>query len=152
MFPELHVLLFDVDVWVTVSLFVHVTVVPTAMLSGFGRYASAPSVDAPPGIETDDVGPPGLGVGDGVGVGFIGLLLLYDEPQAALSSATGIASRRFLRFMNVSKSAAPVDATIEQVRCRENVRRISGDRAMRSSGGFTRFENVYGCRRRSRSS
>jgi hypothetical protein len=105
MLPEFHVLLFDVDVCVTLSLFVHVTVVPVAMLSGFGRYASAPSVDAPPGMATDEVDPPGFGVGDGVGVGvgFIGLLLLDDEPHAALRSAVAARMiKRFLDFINRS--------------------------------------------------
>src|SRR5262245_16141525 len=144
MLPELNVLLFEVDVCVTLSLFVHVTVVPAVMLSGFGRYASAPSVDAPPGMATP-CPVPGFGVGDGVGVGvgFIGLL--YDEPQPALKSATtAVMTKRFLDVMNISP--------IEQ---RLSPRRLSKYAAARnrvdcgaSRGAIllalTRFVSAYG--------
>ena len=63
------------------SVFIHVTVVPTATFSSSGMKALLPSDSAPAGIATDDDGPPGVGVGDGVGDGETGV----DEelpPQA----------------------------------------------------------------------
>jgi hypothetical protein len=62
-----------VDVCATVSLFIHVTVVPTATFRSAGLNAPRPSTDAPTGMLTDDEAPPGgapgEGLGDGVGDG-----------------------------------------------------------------------------------
>jgi hypothetical protein len=67
MIPESQPLAFDVDVWETVSVLVQVTVVPTATSTSPGVKARFPSTSAPIGIVTADDGPPGDGVGEGVG-------------------------------------------------------------------------------------
>jgi hypothetical protein len=70
MIPESHPLAFDVDVCEVESVFVHVTVVPTATASSSGAKARFPSTSAPIGIMTVDAGSPvGAGVGDGTVVG-----------------------------------------------------------------------------------
>jgi hypothetical protein len=57
------------------SVFLHVTVVPTATFNSSGEKALFPSDSAPTGIVTDEDGPPGAGGGDGeVGGG--------ESPQA----------------------------------------------------------------------
>ena len=56
----------DVDVWDVESVFVHVTVVPTAMFSSAGMKALFPRNSARAGIATDAVG---AGAGSGVGAG-----------------------------------------------------------------------------------
>ena len=61
MSPEFHAPLLAVDVCDVESRFVHVTVVPTATVIGFGENAVVVSVDAPATIDTP------FGV-DGVGV------------------------------------------------------------------------------------
>jgi hypothetical protein len=63
--PELHAGTSDVEVWGTESVFIHVTVVPTATFRSPGVKALFPNEEAPTGITTDDEGPPGVGVGDG---------------------------------------------------------------------------------------
>jgi hypothetical protein len=65
--PEFHAFASDVEVWETESVFVHVTVVPTAMSSSSGTKALFPSDWAPTGIATVEDRPPGVGAGDGVG-------------------------------------------------------------------------------------
>jgi hypothetical protein len=70
--PEFQPGASDVDVCEVESLFVHVTVVPTVILSSPGANARFPSAEAPTGIATDDDGPPGAGVGAGVGDGSMG--------------------------------------------------------------------------------
>jgi hypothetical protein len=70
--PESHPVAFDVDVWETESVFVHVTVVPTPTFRSSGMKALLPSDSAPAGIVTVDDGPAGVGVGDGVGAGETG--------------------------------------------------------------------------------
>jgi hypothetical protein len=91
----------------TESVFVHVTVVPTATLTSSGVYAAFPNVLAPTGIDTDDDGPPG--VGDGVGDGALG----GDEespPQAIADIKTAeITARRNdnIRSSDVPNFAAP---------------------------------------------
>ena len=67
--PEFHPGASDVDVCETESVFVHVTVVPTATSSSAGMKARFPNVAAPTGIDTDDAVPPGAGEGDGDGIG-----------------------------------------------------------------------------------
>ena len=71
MIPESHPTAFDVDVCEMESVFVHVTVAPTAMERSSGTKARFPSTCAPIGIMTVDAGSPGVaaGVGDGPGVG-----------------------------------------------------------------------------------
>jgi hypothetical protein len=69
MLPESQVPPSPVDVCVVVSLFVHVTVPPTATVTGFGAKAVVVSESAPLTIDADTPGLPGDGVGDGVGVG-----------------------------------------------------------------------------------
>ena len=66
MLPEFHAPPSAVDVCVVVSLFVQVTVPPTATEIGFGANAVVVRRLAPRGIET---AAPGDGVGDGDGVG-----------------------------------------------------------------------------------
>jgi hypothetical protein len=51
------------------SVFVHVTLVPTSTVRLAGLYAARPSVDAPIGMLTADDGTLGDGAGDGVGDG-----------------------------------------------------------------------------------
>ena len=51
------------------SLFVQVTVVPTATVTGLGEYAVVVMPNAPLTIDTEAVGPDGVGVGAGVGAG-----------------------------------------------------------------------------------
>jgi hypothetical protein len=69
MVMELKVPPSAVDVCAIESVFVHVTVVPTATFSGFGTKALAPKVRAPMGIDTAADDPDGVGDGLGVGVG-----------------------------------------------------------------------------------
>ena len=90
------------------SVFIHVTVVPTAMLSSSGANALFPSVEAPTGIVTGDAVPPvgfgcgpGDGEGDGVGEGEDGYELLPLHPIAhtriadnAMNRTDNIASLR----------------------------------------------------------
>ena len=70
----------DVDVCAVASVFVHVTVEPTATSSSSGMKALLPSEAAPAGIATDNDGTPGVGdgAGDGAVVGDE-----YPPPQAA---------------------------------------------------------------------
>jgi len=72
MIPEFHPVAFDVEVCEVESVFLHVTVVPTATFNSPGENALLPSASAPTGIVTDEDGPPGAGVGDGVGDGDVG--------------------------------------------------------------------------------
>jgi hypothetical protein len=67
--PESHPAAFDVDVWLIESVFVHVTVVPTATSSSSGLKALFPRISAPAGIATEADAPVGFGVGVGDGVG-----------------------------------------------------------------------------------
>jgi hypothetical protein len=92
--PEFHAPLRPVDVWAVLSLFVHVTVPPTATVSGLGEYAFVVRVDAPLTIDTGV--PDAPGDGDGVGVGADGGE--YDDPQAAEAprSATAKTIRNFI--------------------------------------------------------
>jgi len=69
MIPEFHPVAFDVEVCEVESVFLHVTVVPTATFNSPGEKALFPSDSAPTGIVTDEDGPPGVGAGDGAGVG-----------------------------------------------------------------------------------
>jgi hypothetical protein len=71
-----------------VSLFVHVTLPPTAIDTGFGEYAVVVIVDDPLTIETG-VPLPGIGIGEG---------LVEDEPQPIekVSSSRAPASRRVI--------------------------------------------------------
>ena len=64
------------------SVFIHVTVVPTAMSSSPGTKALFPSDSAPTGIVTDDDGTPVVGVGDAVGGGGVGDEGAESPPQA----------------------------------------------------------------------
>ena len=70
--PEFQPLASDVDVWATASLFVHVTVVPTAIARSSGANARLPRVDAPEGIVTEDEEPPTAGLGGVDGDGAAG--------------------------------------------------------------------------------
>ena len=74
--PEFHPMASDVEVWEVESVFVQVTVVPTATFSSPGLKALFPNDSAPTGIATaaDIVpGAGGGGVGDGVGDGEVGV-------------------------------------------------------------------------------
>ena len=84
--PEFHPVASDVDVWAVESVFVQVTVAPTATLRSSGTNALFASVAAPAGIETDDEVPPGDGAGDGAGAGIgDGAVAGDEEPQAIVS-------------------------------------------------------------------
>lgn len=67
--PESQPSAFEVEVWATESVFIHVTVAPTATFTSSGLNARFPSVEAPVGIVTDDEDGPGAGAGAGEGVG-----------------------------------------------------------------------------------
>ena len=67
--PEFQPLASDVEVCDVESVFVQVTVVPTATSRASGVNALFPRASAPLGIETAADAPPGAGVGVGVGVG-----------------------------------------------------------------------------------
>jgi len=69
MLPEFQAPPSPVDVWVVLSLFVQVTVPPTATLIGLGENAVVVSVDEPRTIETGVPPPAGAGDGDGDGDG-----------------------------------------------------------------------------------
>ena len=69
MLPEFQAPPSPVDVCVVLSLFVHVTVPPTATLIGLGENAVVVSVDEPLTIETGVPPPAGAGDGDGEGEG-----------------------------------------------------------------------------------
>jgi hypothetical protein len=91
-----------VESCVVVSLFVHVTVVPTDTLTGFGAYAVVDNTLAPLTIDTLAVEPVGAGVGAGAGVGVVGVVGVVGAgagveppPQAVKhSTARRIAPRR----------------------------------------------------------
>jgi len=77
--PESHPLASDVDVCATPSVFVHVTVAPTATSTESGAKAVLVNVDAfsgivtvvdaVPGVETGPGAGDGAGAGEGAGVG-----------------------------------------------------------------------------------
>jgi hypothetical protein len=90
--PEFHPVESDVDVCAMESLFVHVTVAPTATDTSSGAYALFASDSAPTGIATDDDGPPD--VGDGVGDGEVdGDELLLPHAVANIKADETTASR-----------------------------------------------------------
>src|SRR5262245_65854370 len=97
MAPESHPAPSDVEVWATASLFVHVTVVPTATSTASGLNALFPSVDAPVGILTGVPEPETTGAGVGVGAVVESLL-----PQAVASKAR--ADTRTTRDENMKTS------------------------------------------------
>ena len=72
MSPESQRPPFDVEVWLTESVLVHVTVVPTGISSAPGTNARSPRTSAPIGIVIADVGPFDTGAGAGVGDGVDG--------------------------------------------------------------------------------
>ena len=83
--PEFHAPLSDVDVCVVLSLFVQVTLPPTATLTGFGANAVDVIVNAPNTIETGVPGLEGVGV---VGEGEVtGAELLESLQPAAMQSS-----------------------------------------------------------------
>ena len=101
MIPESHPLAFDVEVWEMESVFVHVTVVPTAMSRPSGVKARFPSTSAPMGIVTAKAGPPGVGAGVGDG------LVEGDEellPQAIAPNEMAVARTRRFEIMWVLRS------------------------------------------------
>src|SRR5262245_1875428 len=95
--PESHPAPFEVEVWATESLFVQVTVVPTATSTASGLNALFPSVDAPLGILTGVPEPAMTGAGVGVGAVVESLL-----PQAVASNAS--ADTRTTRDDNMKTS------------------------------------------------
>ena len=95
MLPELHVLLSDVDVWVIVSLFIHVTIVPFAIVRGFGLNAVVVSPAAPLTIETVDPDGDGVGEGDEGVVGDDGVV--GDELEAQAEMKTSEAMMKAMR-------------------------------------------------------
>ena len=103
--PEFHPCAFEVDVCETESVFVHVTVEPTATVRSSGLKAWFPNVSAPLGIVTseDDTtgGGAGAGAGDGVGDGVVG----EGEPpppQAVANIKT--ADRATIRSFDIGSS------------------------------------------------
>ena len=66
--PVAKDLLSAVALWVAVSLFFYVTVVPTATFSGLGENAVVVRANAPLTIDALAVTPVGVGLGVGVGV------------------------------------------------------------------------------------
>jgi hypothetical protein len=80
--PEVHAPLLATELCATESLFVHVTVPPTATVTGFGEYAVVVSVDDPDTIDT------------GVPVVVVGAVVddEDEEPHAAANIDTRIKS------------------------------------------------------------
>ena len=70
--PQSNPVVSDVDVCAIESVFIHVTVVPTAIFRSSGANALFPSAAAPTGIAIDDPDAPVVGVGKGVGDGALG--------------------------------------------------------------------------------
>jgi hypothetical protein len=101
MVPESHEPVFDVEVCVTVSLLVHVTLLPTETLIGFGAYAVVVSVDEPLTIETE--------LPDGAGEGPAG----EDDPHPNDIPSTSAAN--MIRIFN-SVPPAPRSANVLPVR------------------------------------
>ena len=98
--PEFHAPLSDVDVCVVLSLFVHVTVPPTATLTGFGAKAVDVIVDAPNTIETGVPGPEGV-VGEGEVTG--AELLESLQPAAMQSSRRALSAVKNLMVASTHK-------------------------------------------------
>jgi hypothetical protein len=92
MFPEFQALVFDVDVCVVASLFVHVTVDPAATVIGFGTYAVVVRTEAPLTMEIDIPEPDGVGVGAGAGEDDDEQATANDNP----SNNTAAAIRRMI--------------------------------------------------------
>jgi hypothetical protein len=99
--PEFHAPLSDVDVCVVLSLLAHVTVPPTATLTGFGANAVDVIVDAPDTIETGVPGPDVVGVGEGEVNG--AELLELPQPAAMQSSRRALSAVRILMFARTHK-------------------------------------------------
>lgn len=97
--PEFHAPLSDVDVCVVLSLLVHVTVPPTARLTGFGANAVDVIVDPPNTIETGVPGPEGVGEGEVSGAE----LLESPQPAAMQSSRRALSAVRNLMFARTHK-------------------------------------------------
>jgi hypothetical protein len=76
-----------VAVCAIVSMFVHVTVPPAEIVTGFGTYALLPSVRAPEGMLTAVVAPVGVGL-----VGGFELLLPQDAANARAPMKTKVFS------------------------------------------------------------
>ena len=93
MIPESQPLPLDVDVWLTESVFVHVTVVPAATSRLSGVNARFPRTSAPIGMLTVDDVPPGVGAGAGVGEGLDGDELSLPQASAPSESARASMSR-----------------------------------------------------------
>jgi hypothetical protein len=74
-----------------VSLLVHLTVVPVAMVRGFGTNAAEPSVRAFTGIDT------GVDPVAGAGVGVVGVVGLDEDPPPHATSRTETIVRRLSR-------------------------------------------------------
>jgi hypothetical protein len=81
--PEFQPAPFDVEVCEVESVFIQVTVVPTATVKSSGLKAVFVNKAAPAGIDTDADVPAGAGAGDGVGAGGgDGVGAVDAEPQA----------------------------------------------------------------------
>jgi hypothetical protein len=103
MIPEFHPAASDVEVCDVESVFLHVTVVPTATFNSPGEKARFPSDSAPTGIVTDAEGPSGAGAGaggdgDGAGDGAEG----EESPHAVAN--TSINETRTRRDGNIGSS------------------------------------------------
>jgi hypothetical protein len=110
--PESNPVASEVVVWEMASVFVHVTVVPTAMSSSSGSKARFPSDWAPVGMVTDADVPPGAGAGagagDGVGDGVVGDV---DEPPPQATAAIKMVDTRTRRNDNIGSSENEVSKT-----------------------------------------
>jgi hypothetical protein len=80
--PEFHAP--PVDVCAVLSLLVHVTLPPTAIVTGLGAKAVVVMTEAPETIETGVPFPPVFGVGVVIGVE-------YDDPQPAQTTSSAAA-------------------------------------------------------------
>jgi hypothetical protein len=101
--PEFHPVASDVEVWEMESVFVQVTVVPTATLSSSGMKALFPSDAAPTGIATDDEDTTGVvanGIDDGAVEG-------DEEPPPQANANIKIVGTTARRNGNTRSSGLP---------------------------------------------
>jgi hypothetical protein len=95
--PEFHAPASATDVCVTLSLFIHITVVPAVTVSGFAPNAVVVNVDAPLGIVAE-------------AVGLDGDVVEVESLQAAAERIVKVTSRTRIGMIRLpSRRLAPAD-------------------------------------------